>query len=212
MDSTLDVAKDMTDAWVAPDLAKDAVDALGEIGLDSGACPVGQVRYESPGCGVEVKPVCGSSEQDACFRPVCSCQGKTISRCDYATEPFLSFGACPASDSGIDLPPDGVAVDLAVDLPVDIAQDVGLDGSVDGVLDSSVDVAYDAGPCPSGQVLRYESPGCDAEAKPVCGSRSQDACYRAVCSCKGVTISRCDYASEPFAAFGACSGTDGGPG
>jgi hypothetical protein len=74
----------------------------------------------------------------------------------------------------------------------------------------SSDGTVEGGPCAPGQVLRYESPGCGAEAKPVCGSPQQDACYRAVCSCKGATISRCDYAPEPFATFGACLVPDGG--
>ena len=67
-----------------------------------------------------------------------------------------------------------------------------------------------SGACPAGQILRYETPGCGAAAKPVCGSAIQDACYRAVCSCKGETISRCDYAPEPFSGFGVCSASDGG--
>jgi hypothetical protein len=64
--------------------------------------------------------------------------------------------------------------------------------------------------CPAGQVLRYETPGCGAEAKPVCGPSSQDACFRAVCSCRGVTTSRCDYADEPYRALGACPSDGGG--
>lgn len=203
---------------------------------DAGACPAGQVlRYESAGCGAAAKPVCGSPQQDACFRAVCSCNGVTISRCDYANEPFASFGACAdsaadgprdqAQDTPTDVPADA-PVDHAVDLaPVDLAVDGGIDGGLaplDAGIDSTLDLgsvdgggtgfdgSYDAGACPAGQVLRYETPGCGVEAKPVCGSGQQDACFRAVCSCKGVTISRCDYASEPFASFGSCDAN--GPG
>ena len=141
---------------------------------DNGPCPAGQVlRYEAPGCGAEAQPVCGPAMQDACFRPVCSCNGETISRCDFASEPFASFGYCSVSDGGS---PD------------------------------TAEVRVDGGPCPAGQVLRYEAPGCGAEAKPVCGSPLQDACFRPVCSCNGATISRCDFASEPFASFGSCDG------
>jgi hypothetical protein len=73
------------------------------------------------------------------------------------------------------------------------------------------EASVDAGVCPAGQVLRYEQPGCDSEAKPVCGPSMQDACFRPVCSCRGETISRCDFADEPFAAFGECATrNDGG--
>ena len=203
-----------------------------------GSCPAGQVlRYESAGCGTAAKPVCGSPNQDACFRAVCSCQGVTISRCDYAKEPFASFGACTV-DSGTDAARDqapsipdvpvDVPDDQAIDLGMDISFDHPIDGSVleggiDGVIDLGRDVgidlgidagidgaSYDGGPCPAGQALRYETAGCGSEAKPVCGRSQQDACFRAVCSCKGVTISRCDYADEPFASFGSCDAN--GPG
>jgi hypothetical protein len=106
-------------------------------------------------------------------------------------------------DRGGDLEIDSV-IDGVADRPADLALDiVSLDGPDEGG-------TYDGGPCPAGQVLRYQSPGCGADAKPVCGSSDQDACYRAVCSCKGVTISRCDYAPEPFAFFGTCDVSDGG--
>ena len=93
---------------------------------DGGTCPAGQVlRYESPGCGAAAKPVCGSGEQDACYRAVCSCQGQTISRCDYAPEPFSAFGACPTPDSGMDLPMDR-AGDTGIDVPADGTTDIAV--------------------------------------------------------------------------------------
>jgi hypothetical protein len=157
--------------------------------------------------------------------PVCSCRGETISRCDYASEPFADYGACPDAGIGDDARHEDAESDTNLDSPgsdsgMD-APDAGVDGTtdgerdgrqpIDGDRDGPVDASYDAGPCPAGQVLRYETPGCGAEARPVCGSPQQDACFRAVCSCRGVTISRCDYAPEPFAHFGACA-FDGGDG
>jgi hypothetical protein len=164
--------------------------------LDAGVCPTGQVlRYETPGCGIAAAPVCGSPTQDACYRAVCSCKGVTISRCDYAPEPFASFGSCGALDGGNDRPWSDSPADLTLDLSKEMP------GSV-----------WDGGACPAGQVLRYETAGCGAAANPACGWPQQDACVRAVCSCQGKTISRCDYAPEPFAAFGACPALDGGRG
>lgn len=57
--------------------------------VDSGPCPAGQILlYTSPGCGADVKPVCGSPIQDACARSACSCSGKMIIGCDYFSEPW----------------------------------------------------------------------------------------------------------------------------
>jgi hypothetical protein len=230
--------------WLSP------VALLGACGSDAadGTCPSGQVlRYESAGCGAAAKPVCGSPTQDACYRAVCSCQGQTISCCDYAPEPFASFGACTIDSGPVDSGPDlahdqalpdsdridsvdgghdkaspdmpNESIDLSLDRPLDRPIDVTVDGSLDGErldvsgdvgIDGVIDSSYDGGACPAGQVLRYESPGCGVDAKPVCGSPSQDACWRSVCSCKGVTISRCDYATEPFASFGSCDANSPG--
>jgi hypothetical protein len=63
--------------------------------------------------------------------------------------------------------------------------------------------------CPAGMVVGYDKPGCGAEAKPACMPAAQDACYRPVCSCRGVTISRCDSATEPYRSSDPCP-TDGG--
>jgi hypothetical protein len=61
-------------------------------------------------------------------------------------------------------------------------------------------------------VLRYESAGCGADAHPVCGDVSQDACAADVCGCDGTTIVKCDYASAPWSHVGSCvvDGGDGG--
>ena len=126
---------------------------------DGGQCPAGQVlRYESPGCGAAATPVCGSSAQDACYRAVCSCQGQTISRCDYAPEPFSAFGACPVPDSGVDL-----AVDRANDLGID-AQDVGVDGPPVCRVRSS-----DYGPTSAFSVLPNGTPAAATTCSAACG-------------------------------------------
>ena len=185
-DSMPDLSQASPDLWT---------DAPG-VPLDAGVCPTGQVlRYETPGCGIAAAAVCGSPTQDACYRAVCSCKGVTISRCDFAPEPFASFGSCAVLDGGKDGPSEDSPADLTLDLSTEMPG-----------------AAWDGGACPAGQVLRYETAGCGAAAKPVCGSPQQDACVRAVCSCKGETISRCDYAPEPFGAFGACPASDGGRG
>jgi hypothetical protein len=67
------------------------------------------------------------------------------------------------------------------------------------------------GTCPPPNVQRYMAPGCGAEARPVCGSRIQDACASPRCSCDGRNIIGCDYSVEPFAYFGRCQ-TDAGTG
>jgi hypothetical protein len=105
---------------------------------EGGTCPAGQVlRYESPGCAAEATPVCGASEQDACYRAVCSCQGQTISRCDYAPEPFAAFGECSAPDSGTELPMDP-AVDSGIDVAADGPTDIAVpDGTADSVSDGA---------------------------------------------------------------------------
>jgi hypothetical protein len=73
--------------------------------------------------------------------------------------------------------------------------------------------ASDAAACPSGQVLRYETPGCGMNAHPRCGSPDQDACAVNVCGCDGKPLVKCDYASAPWTMTG-CSedgGGDSGP-
>jgi len=53
--------------------------------------------------------------QDACYRAVCSCNGQTISRCDYAPEPFVAFGSCPGSDGGVASVDGGGTMDASAD-------------------------------------------------------------------------------------------------
>jgi hypothetical protein len=56
------------------------------------------------------------------------------------------------------------------------------------------------GGCPTGQVLRYETAGCNAQ--PRCGSPAQDACLGYACSCQGTLLTGCDYFTEPYVARG----------
>ena len=147
-------------------------DALGND-ADAGACaPPLVLRYESPGCGTSALPVCGGSVQDACAISVCGCDGTTIVKCDYASQPWDHVGACGGD---VDAPADQMTSDA------------------------------DAGACPPPLVLRYESPGCGAASHPVCGSLDQDACAIAVCGCSGVTLVKCDYASEAWEHAGECA-------
>jgi hypothetical protein len=92
-------------------------------------------------------------------------------------------------DSGPDTPdstPD--APDSAPDSDAE-PNDSGPDGSDGG--------------CPTGQVLRYEAPGCNAT--PRCGLPIQDACLGYACSCRGTLLTGCDYFTEPYSARGTCA-------
>ncbi len=71
-------------------------------------------------------------------------------------------------------------------------------------LDASDAQIEDADVCAAPQVRRYETAGCGAAAHPVCGSSSQDACAMPVCGCDGTTLTKCDFASAPWAHAGAC--------
>ncbi len=109
VDSTLD-ATDALPELGPVDATLDATDALPELGpvdatLDatdasdapndtSGCSPPLVLRYETAGCGAEAHPVCGGEPEDACAILVCACSGHTVVKCDYATEPWGSVGAC----------------------------------------------------------------------------------------------------------------------
>ncbi len=84
-------------------------------------------------------------------------------------------------------PPDARVADGAM-------TDGGTDGSMaDGSADGSM---HDGSTCAAPNVLRYETPGCDAT--PVCGSPLGDLCLRLVRSCSGKVIGGCDYYREPW--------------
>jgi len=66
----------------------------------AGTCPAPNVwRYMSAGCGMEVRPVCGSSIGDACLGYRCSCDGRNITGCDFTSEPYAYVGFC-VGDAG----------------------------------------------------------------------------------------------------------------
>jgi hypothetical protein len=67
---------------------------------------------------------------------------------------------------------------------------------------------FSAGSCPAPNIWRYVSPGCGADAHPLCGSQAGDACAAVRCSCTGHDIIGCDFTSEPYAHVGPCR--DGG--
>jgi hypothetical protein len=85
-------------------------------------------------------------------------------------------------------------------------------GACDGGTDSGVDATPDdGGECLPPNVWRYQTAGCGADAHPVCGSASGDACFIARCGCDGQTIDGCDFTTKPFSFTGACDGgSDGG--
>jgi hypothetical protein len=149
-------------------------------------CPQGEVlRYEAVGC--DVRPRCGPPSGDACVAYACSCAGTTIGGCDYYTQPIRHYGPCPdASDGG----PNEGGPDADTG-----PNDAGPDGSDGG--------------CPTGQVLRYETAGCNAQ--PRCGSPVQDACLGYACSCRGTLLTGCDYFTEPYSARGMCDASFDGP-
>jgi len=63
-----------------------------------------------------------------------------------------------------------------------------------------------AGQCPTPRVWRYETPGCGAEANPVCGVSGGDGCLAFVCGCDGEILMGCDYFEKPWRASGLCPG------
>jgi hypothetical protein len=84
----------------------------------------------------------------------------------------------------------------------------GSGGTAGGPTDGGPD--GDGGGCPPGEVLLYETLGC--EAKPRCGRPEGDACVAYACSCRGTTIGGCGYYVEPYRHLGPCSdGGDSGP-
>lgn len=61
--------------------------------------------------------------------------------------------------------------------------------------------------CLSPKTWRYETPGCGAEASPICGSTVEDGCLAIVCGCDGEILTGCDYFEKPWRARGLCPGT-----
>jgi hypothetical protein len=241
---------------------------------DGGTCQEPNVwRYQTPGCGTEAHPVCGSAQQDAGLGFACGCDGEILIGFDYFDKPWSSRGICPdacvsptntmdfarpmfpsikgctcnpatdsaecvpaygdmhaiscvagqwsidraatctgavldggtdARDGGPDGGPDTVdSALLAADGPIDeaTANDGGtntVDGAIDGV------TTGDGGTCPVPNVWRYQTPGCGAEARPVCGSAMQDAGLGFACGCDGEILVGFDYFNKPWSARGIC--------
>jgi hypothetical protein len=65
---------------------------------DGGSCQAPKVwRYQNAGCGADVHPVCGSSDQDAGVGFACGCDGETLRGYDYFKQPWSSRGVCPGA-------------------------------------------------------------------------------------------------------------------
>jgi hypothetical protein len=76
--------------------SSDGTSSDGTSSDDSGSCQAPNVwRYQNPGCGAEVHPVCGSSDQDAGVAFACGCDGETLLGFDYFKQPWSSRGVCP---------------------------------------------------------------------------------------------------------------------
>ncbi len=64
--------------------SSDGTSSDGPSSGDGGSCQTPNVwRYQNPGCGAEVHPVCGSSDQDAGVAFACGCDGETLLGFDY---------------------------------------------------------------------------------------------------------------------------------
>jgi hypothetical protein len=90
----------MLDSTSGPDTPLDAPppDAPidGRAALDGDSCQAPAVwRYQQPGCGADAHPVCGSTNEDACLRYACGCDGEILDGCDYYRKPWRSQGICP---------------------------------------------------------------------------------------------------------------------
>jgi hypothetical protein len=78
------------------DGASDGTSSDGTFNDGGGSCQAPNVwRYQNPGCGAEVHPVCGSSIQDAGVAFACGCDGETLLGFDYFKQPWSSRGVCP---------------------------------------------------------------------------------------------------------------------
>ncbi|HEY2902426.1 MAG TPA: hypothetical protein VGL59_17720 [Polyangia bacterium] len=81
------------------------IDSPADAPIDSpadGSCPIGQsLLYLSSGCGASApQPMCVGAV-DACAGPVCTCSGRIVEGCGYATEPWISWGTdCVKPDAG----------------------------------------------------------------------------------------------------------------
>lgn len=81
--------------------------------------------------------------------------------------------------------------------------------------DASPDTAPDGNACGAGVPVHYSAPGCGADAVPICGAYSQDACTAVIsyCACDGQTTvyGACGTSPSPFLHVGACQSVADAP-
>src|ERR1017187_5217192 len=81
--------------------------------------------------------------------------------------------------------------------------------------DASPDTAPDGNACGAGVPVHYSAPGCGADAVPMCGAYSQDACTAVIsyCACDGQTTvyGACGTSPSPFLHVGACQSVADAP-
>lgn len=81
--------------------------------------------------------------------------------------------------------------------------------------DASPDTAPDGNACGAGVPVHYSAPGCGADAVPICGAYSQDACTAVIsyCACDGQTTvyGACGTSPSPFLYVGACQSVADAP-
>jgi hypothetical protein len=164
---------------------------------DSGGCDARTyAHYATPGCGADAVFACISAfdASPGTISSYCGCDGVTTLSYDtrLVRSPYLYAGACK---------PDGGPGAL------DVAPDGNDSGNPDGYR-SLVDTMPDGADCGGGRYIHYTTPGCGAQAVPLCEAPTLDACaaIRWYCSCDGVTgvIGGCGTSNVPYLYEGAC--------
>jgi hypothetical protein len=130
--------------------------------------------YSAPGCGAQARPLCMRAGFGyGRYFVGCSCEGQPIEIWPAVMYATGQFASAPFA-------------------------------SLTPCEDSGSPTPADAGArtCAPPYVWKYDTVGCGAEARPVCGPPVTPACYQPACSCRGETIGMCGYANEPIALFG----------
>jgi hypothetical protein len=123
------------------------------------------------------------------FLPLAACGDVDLGRADAG---HAAAGASGTGSGGIlGTGGSGSGPESTWDAPV---SDVPLDGVA----------TFDGVSCQAPNVWRYQEPGCGADAHPVCGSATEDACLRFACGCDGETLEGCDYYPKPWRSQGPC--------
>jgi hypothetical protein len=81
-------------------------------------------------------------------------------------------------------------------------EDVPADAIADVKVSQSDADAFDG--CAPPNAWLYATAGCGDAANPTCGNPTQDACAITLCGCSGETIKGCQWAMEPWVAYGPC--------